>query len=37
MREEQPYDWIEERAGQVQPVVRSMMEAALQACRKLHG
>ena len=36
MREEEPFDWVDERARQVQPVVRSMVEAALQACRKLY-
>jgi len=36
MREEAPFDWIDERARQVQPVVRSMVEAALQACRTLY-
>jgi N-formylglutamate deformylase len=36
MREEAPFDWIDERATQVQPVVGSMVEAALQACRKLY-
>ncbi len=37
MREAPPYDYDEARAAQVQPVVREMVEAALQACRKLHG
>jgi N-formylglutamate deformylase len=37
MREEPPYEYDETRAAQVQPVVREMVEAALQACRKLHG
>jgi N-formylglutamate deformylase len=36
MREAPPYDYDEARAAQVQPVVREMVEAALQACRKLH-
>ena len=36
MREETPFDWIDERARLVQPVVRAMVEAALQACRKLY-
>ncbi|MDB5859921.1 MAG: hutG, partial [Ramlibacter sp.] len=37
MREEPPYDWLPQRAAQVQPVLRSMVEAALQATRALHG
>jgi N-formylglutamate deformylase len=37
MRETPPYDWDEARAARVQPVVRSMVEAALQACRALHA
>lgn len=37
MREELPFDWMTERAAWVQPVVREMVEAALAACRKLHG
>ncbi|MEJ8836404.1 N-formylglutamate deformylase [Ramlibacter sp. AN1133] len=37
MREAPPYDWSEERATQVQPVVRAMVKAALAACRKLYG
>jgi N-formylglutamate deformylase len=36
MREASPYDYDEGRAAQVQPVVREMVEAALQACRELH-
>jgi N-formylglutamate deformylase len=36
MSEEPPYQYDEVRAAQVQPVVREMVEAALQACRKLH-
>jgi N-formylglutamate deformylase len=36
MREEAPFEWVDERARQVQPVVHSMVEAALQACRKLY-
>lgn len=36
MREEAPFDWVDDRARQVQPVVQSMVEAALQACRKLY-
>jgi N-formylglutamate deformylase len=37
MREQPPYDWQQERAAQVQPVVRAMLAAALQACRSLYG
>jgi N-formylglutamate deformylase len=37
MREDAPYDYDETQAAQVQPVVREMVEAALQACRTLHG
>ena len=37
MREQAPYDWQPERAAQVQPVVRAMLEAALEAARKLHA
>lgn len=37
MREAPPYDWIEERAARVRPVVRDMVAAALDACRRLHG
>jgi hypothetical protein len=37
MREAPPWDWDEARASQAQPVVRSMVEAALQACRQLYG
>jgi N-formylglutamate deformylase len=37
MREQPPYDWQPERAAQVQPVVRAMVEAALQACRRLYA
>ncbi|GAB3769260.1 hypothetical protein GCM10028796_34040 [Ramlibacter monticola] len=37
MREEPPYDWDALRAAEVQPVVRAMVEAALAACRRLHG
>jgi N-formylglutamate deformylase len=36
MREEPPFDWLDERATEVQPVVHMMVEAALQACRKLY-
>ena len=37
MRESPPYDYLEERAAQVQPVLRSMVEAAVQATRSLYG
>jgi N-formylglutamate deformylase len=37
MREAPPWNYEEARAAQVQPVVREMVEAALAACRKLHG
>ncbi|HEY0826320.1 MAG TPA: N-formylglutamate amidohydrolase, partial [Ramlibacter sp.] len=37
MREAPPWNYEEAAAAQVQPVVREMVEAALAACRKLHG
>jgi N-formylglutamate deformylase len=37
MRETPPYDWMEERAAQVQPVVRAMVQAALQAACRLYA
>ena len=37
MREAPPYDWDPARAAAIQPVVRSMLEAALAACRSLHA
>ena len=37
MSEEPPFEYDEALAAQVEPVVREMMEAALQACRELHG
>lgn len=37
MREAPPWDYLEEEARQLQPVVRAMVEAALQACRALHA
>ena len=37
MREAPPYDWDAARAAQVQPVLRAMVEAALQACRRLYA
>ena len=36
MREAPPWDYDEARAARIQPVVRSMVEAALQAGRRLH-
>lgn len=37
MREAPPWNYEEAQAAKVQPVVREMVEAALAACRKLHG
>jgi N-formylglutamate deformylase len=37
MRESTPYDWDEARAAAIQPVLRDMVESALQACRGLHA
>ncbi|WP_373684666.1 N-formylglutamate amidohydrolase [Ramlibacter montanisoli] len=37
MREAPPWNYEEAQAAKVQPVVRAMVEAALAACRKLHG
>ena len=37
MRESAPYDWIEADARRIQPVVRDMVAAALEACGKLYG
>jgi predicted nucleic acid-binding Zn ribbon protein len=37
MREAPPWNYEPERAAQVQPVVREMVEAALAACSALHG
>ncbi|HYE40760.1 MAG TPA: N-formylglutamate deformylase [Ramlibacter sp.] len=37
MREAPPYDWDEAAASRVMPVVRGMVEAALDAGRMLHG
>jgi len=37
MQETAPYGWDEAAAARIQPVVREMVEAALQACRKLYG
>lgn len=37
MREARPWNYEEEAAAKVQPVVREMVEAALAACRKLGG
>jgi N-formylglutamate deformylase len=37
MRESLPYDYDEAKAARVQPVVREMVEAAFDACRRLHA
>jgi N-formylglutamate deformylase len=37
MREAPPWNYEPEQAARIQPVVREMVEAALQACRQLHG
>ncbi|HEX2546315.1 MAG TPA: N-formylglutamate deformylase [Ramlibacter sp.] len=37
MREAPPWNWEEAAARQVQPVVREMVEAALDAARRLHA
>jgi N-formylglutamate deformylase len=37
MREEPPYDYIESRAEKIQPVVRDMVQAALDSCTALYG
>jgi N-formylglutamate deformylase len=37
MREAPPYDYLPQRAAEVQPVLQSMVEAALQATRALYG
>ena len=37
MREAPPWNYEPERAAAIQPVVRDMVEAALQAVRRLHG
>ena len=37
MREAPPYDYLPDRAGVVQPVVRDMVSAALQAAQALYG
>jgi N-formylglutamate deformylase len=37
MREAPPWDWDEAAAARIQPVVRAMVEAALQACRALYA
>ena len=36
MREAPPYDYLPARAGRIQPVLRAMVGAALQAARDLH-
>ena len=37
MREARPFNYEEQAAARVEPVVRDMVEAAFAACRKLHG
>lgn len=37
MREAPPYDWMQERAARIEPVLRDMVSAALAACRALYG
>ena len=37
MREAPPFDYLPERAAQVQPVLEAMVAAALDAARALHG
>src|SRR6478735_337537 len=37
MREDPPYGYLPQRAGEVQPVLQSMVEAALHAARALYG
>ncbi len=37
MREAPPYDYDDGRAAAIQPVLQSMVEAALDACRRLHA
>lgn len=37
MSEQAPYRYDEARARRVQPVVRAMMDAAIDACRAVHG
>jgi N-formylglutamate deformylase len=37
MQEAPPFAWNEPAARRIQPVVRQMVEAALAACRALHG
>ena len=37
MREAPPWDWDERRAATIEPVVRAMVEAALDAARALHA
>ena len=36
MREAPPWDYLPDRAAAIAPVLREMVEAALQACRKLY-
>jgi N-formylglutamate deformylase len=37
MREAPPWNYEPQAAARIQPVVREMVEAALRACRQLHG
>jgi N-formylglutamate deformylase len=37
MREQAPYDYDERLAAAIQPVLRDMVQAAFDACRKLYG
>jgi N-formylglutamate deformylase len=37
MREAPPWDYDAQRAARIQPVVREMVEAAMQACGRLYG
>jgi N-formylglutamate deformylase len=37
MREAPPWNYEEQLAARVEPVVRAMVQAAFDACRKLHG
>jgi N-formylglutamate deformylase len=37
MREEAPYDYDEGKASQIQPVVRGMVDAALDAAKRLYA
>jgi N-formylglutamate deformylase len=37
MREAPPWNYEEQAAARVGPVVRAMVQAAFDACRKLYG